>query len=203
MDIPLFLYLTHLLTGFYALLIHFHRPSTGPSAPTRQKLIILLTGATIALTGRSIFNQRATPPSNSNGDRALPANAAAALLLAAVTLFVWAALHTAPRRFAIIYSDVRPGYVVRTGPFAWVRHPTYASYVLGWTGSVVLMAAAPDAHAAAVAAACACLAALVWLYGDAADLEERQFAGAGVPEGVRREYEVYRARTARWVPGVY
>lgn len=55
------------------------------------------------------------------------------------------ALTTRPGTFSVIFDRVTPQFVVGTGPFNYIRHPTYVSYALGWVGAVlhILVACLP------------------------------------------------------------
>ena len=57
-----------------------------------------------------------------------------AMLLCNV-LFWWAIKETAHAKLASYFNDDRtPHCLIQTGPFALIRHPFYASYILFWMG---------------------------------------------------------------------
>ena len=58
-----------------------------------------------------------------------------ALYMLCLALFWWSVVTTEHLEFA--FSD-HVGKVVTTGPFAYVRHPFYLSYILVWFGSSIL-----------------------------------------------------------------
>lgn len=58
-----------------------------------------------------------------------------ALYTLCLALFWWSVVTTEHLEFA--FSD-HVGKVVTTGPFAYVRHPFYLSYILVWFGSSIL-----------------------------------------------------------------
>lgn len=187
MNTTTLLHPTFFLTQLYALTYHFHHPPTGSSSPTKQRLVILIS---ITLGLLSTFS----PPS----PNPLTLYPSTTCLLLSESLFLWTALTTRPRRLAVIFAQVQPQYVTSAGPFAYIRHPTYASYALGWLG-VSLAVVGPVLWRFAVFV---CLGVLLSLYADAAELEERQFLDAATKPEVRAEYEAYMRRTRRWVPGV-
>ncbi|KAK5074601.1 hypothetical protein LTR70_010127 [Exophiala xenobiotica] len=187
MNITTLLYPTFFLTQLYALTYHFYQPHTGSSSPTKQRLVILIS---ITLGLLSTFSPPCTNP--------LTSYPSTTCLLLSESLFLWTALTTRPRRFAVIFAQVQPQYVASTGPFAYIRHPTYVSYALGWLGVSLSVVGAVLWRLAAFV----CLGVLLSLYADAAELEERQFLDEGTEAEVRAEYGAYMRRTRRWLPGV-
>lgn len=51
---------------------------------------------------------------------------------AALSLFSWAVRTTRVHRFALAFTPTSPTMVLTEGPYRWVRHPFYASYLLYW-----------------------------------------------------------------------
>jgi protein-S-isoprenylcysteine O-methyltransferase Ste14 len=47
-------------------------------------------------------------------------------------LFLWACGATRRERPALAFSRSEPGRVFKTGPYRYVRHPFYASYIIFW-----------------------------------------------------------------------
>ncbi|KAH7057125.1 hypothetical protein B0J12DRAFT_697003 [Macrophomina phaseolina] len=143
-----------------------------------------------------------------SGEPAQPYQTASALVFfASYALFAWSAATSRPRRFGVIFADVFPEYVCDEGPFAYVRHPVYASYTLGWLACILQSAGRRGGLAqSSVVGAVACLCGLAWLYDWAAGLEERQFADVrninSEGEKVAGAYAIYRGRTAKWIPGI-
>ena len=56
------------------------------------------------------------------------------LHLSAIVLFGWAVLATRQNRPALAFAGERPNHVFRSGPYAYIRHPFYTSYLLFWLG---------------------------------------------------------------------
>lgn len=66
----------------------------------------------------------------------LPLLAATIFLYGFSLLLFWWAIFTA-RNLDFAFSD-KVGNIVTTGPFRFVRHPFYSSYILVWVGSTLL-----------------------------------------------------------------
>lgn len=56
---------------------------------------------------------------------------------AAAALFLWALRAVGPERLAIAFSPSAPGRLVAEGPYRWVRHPIYSSYLLAWLSGIL------------------------------------------------------------------
>lgn len=112
---------------------------------------------------------------------------AAATVAIAFVLFWWSVKTTIPRRLTLAFDDDLPSFLHRGGPYRWIRHPFYASYILFW-----------------IATSLATPGALAWIvpvgfgaaYVMAANKEERKF---GV-SCLAAEYACYRSRTGMLLP---
>ena len=102
-------------------------------------------------------------------------------------LFEWARRSIRGQYFSYLFSNDTPTQLWTGGPFAYVRNPFYASYLLAMA-SVALML--PGSIRVLV------FAGTAWLLATAARHEERKFARSPFA----REYEAYRARTGRFIP---
>jgi protein-S-isoprenylcysteine O-methyltransferase Ste14 len=101
-------------------------------------------------------------------------------------IFVWALYTHREFRLHRAFYEVSPERLVSSGPYRFVRHPFYLSYLLTYLGAAVL-----TAHVAVVISLCVMLG----IYVAAARLEERLFL-----EGPwREEYRAYRARTGMFL----
>jgi protein-S-isoprenylcysteine O-methyltransferase Ste14 len=59
------------------------------------------------------------------------------ILVASLALFLWAAKTTRSTRLRLAFDRGSPGFVVQSGPYRYIRHPFYASYILFWLGCTV------------------------------------------------------------------
>lgn len=60
---------------------------------------------------------------------------AIALMIVSLWLFCWTIETTRERRLPIAFADDLPSMVYRTGPYRWLRHPFYMSYILCWVAT--------------------------------------------------------------------
>ncbi|WP_407157045.1 methyltransferase family protein [Bradyrhizobium sp. STM 3557] len=104
------------------------------------------------------------------------------LFLSAVALLYWATNATRPLRLHVAFDPVPPDTVMRSGPYRYIRHPFYTSYILFW-----LACAIATLHPLSVGF----LVVVAAINLTAARREERAFAGSAFAA----EYDDYR-RTA-------
>jgi protein-S-isoprenylcysteine O-methyltransferase Ste14 len=102
-------------------------------------------------------------------------------------LFTSAIIATRQQRLHVAFSGSKSQAVIEHGPYRYIRHPFYASYILFWAS-----AAATGQHVAGWAAA----AAMMWVYALIAASEEREMLDG--PIGV--SYAAYISRTGRFLP---
>ncbi len=117
--------------------------------------------------------------------------AGAALMMAAAALFHWAVAVNRARPLTLAGSRDQPLFVQRAGPYAYVRHPFYLSYVVFWTGT-----AAASAGLAHWLVQWLATGVLALLYYRAASAEEAKFAGSPLAG----EYSSYQAVTGMLLP---
>lgn len=110
-----------------------------------------------------------------------------AALAGALGLFWWAVAVTRSSRLTLAFSRDTPSVLVTAGPYAWIRHPFYSSYIVFWAAAALLL---PDPSYWAVPAA------LAVLYMVAARMEEAKFAASPLAA----EYERYRTETGMMMP---
>lgn len=108
--------------------------------------------------------------------------------LGGVLLGIWALQANPPGNFNIRPTPCDGGRLVNSGPYRWIRHPMY---------SCVTLCAVAGAWVAAVSWAWVAVAALLAVLLVKASLEEQWMAGR------HADYAAYRARTKRFIPGVY
>jgi|SRR5690606_32256771 len=112
---------------------------------------------------------------------------AAALLAGSLMLYEWARRTIRDRRFHIGWSGDVPEALCDEGPYAWVRHPVYLSYMLAFLAT---FAAFPRLATLAV------LLLNAALYVQAARDDERSLAASALGE----DYAAYKARTGMFLP---
>jgi protein-S-isoprenylcysteine O-methyltransferase Ste14 len=108
-------------------------------------------------------------------------------LIASLVLFEWARRTVRGRLFSYIFSSDTPEFICMDGPFAYMRNPFYASYLLAMLSTAIMW---PSLFRFALV-----LAMVVYFTG-AAMYEERKFAHSAV----RTEYDAYKQRTGRFIP---
>jgi protein-S-isoprenylcysteine O-methyltransferase Ste14 len=119
----------------------------------------------------------------------LNAVAGAALMLCALALYEWARHTIVGRRFHIAWRGAVPDAVCEAGPYRYVRHPVYASYLLAFAA---LIAALPSAWSVAIFAVNAAL------FTHAALDDERSLARSELAE----DYARYKRVTGMFLPRV-
>lgn len=115
--------------------------------------------------------------------------AAAIILLGSVSLYEWARRSIRERRFHIAWSGEVPDEVCASGPYAFVRHPVYLTYILAFVAVAVAFPMLPT------------LAILLFnlaLYVHAARDDERSIDASELAQA----YAGYRNRTGMFVPRV-
>jgi protein-S-isoprenylcysteine O-methyltransferase Ste14 len=111
------------------------------------------------------------------------------VLMSAVVLYEWARHTIRGRRFGLALSDHVPEALCDEGPYRYIRHPIYLSYLLAF---LAVLVALPH-----------WVTALGFLYNFvlvviAARSDERVLAGSALAA----EYAAYRERTGMFLPGI-
>lgn len=110
-----------------------------------------------------------------------------AIELASAALFWWAIVISRKARLRFAFDADNPDSLVTDGPYFYVRHPFYASYIIFWIGWGIatwsIWAVVP-------------VAGIVAIYTIAALDEERKFSRTALAGA----YEAYRARTGLFWP---
>ena len=112
--------------GSFAWAVRSH--FVGDKAPGAMKIILAL-----SLIGIVVFLFAVWRTNVPNWRRA----AGFCLHLSAIVLFGWAVVTTRQNRPAIAFGRDRPARVFRSGPYSYIRHPFYTSYLLFWLGCAV------------------------------------------------------------------
>ncbi len=119
-----------------------------------------------------------------------PLLGAISLYLVAIGLFWWAVETNSPCPLSAAFSPDPPQHLVERGPYRFIRHPFYCSYLLTWTGGVVATRSLwllPS------------LAVMLVIYLRAARVEEDKFMRSPLA-GL---YGRYRSRTGQFLPNPF
>jgi protein-S-isoprenylcysteine O-methyltransferase Ste14 len=114
---------------------------------------------------------------------------AAALYLASLGLFWWAIHTNRAKPLSAVFSPDPPLHLVKRGPYRWIRHPFYTSYLLTWSAGVVATGR--------VWLICS-LVIMTIIYWRAARQEEAKFLRSALAS----VYAAYRSRTGLFAPSV-
>ncbi|MCB5945402.1 isoprenylcysteine carboxylmethyltransferase family protein [Acidocella sp. KAb 2-4] len=111
------------------------------------------------------------------------------IVLFTASLGVFATAILASRRTppTLAYDTDAPNFLLKHGPYRYVRHPFYLAYVLFWFGTALAVHSLAGWLAPVVMTA---------LYVDAASREERKFATSDLAAS----YAAYRARAGMFWP---
>lgn len=112
-------------------------------------------------------------------DEAAPHLAAFPMAAASLGLFWWTVVVTRSKPLTLAFTPDIPVHIHTEGPYAYVRHPFYSSYLLFW---VSLALAVGDLTAYAL------LVVMGTLYGIAASREEQKFTASDL-SGSYAEYQ--------------
>jgi protein-S-isoprenylcysteine O-methyltransferase Ste14 len=112
------------------------------------------------------------------------------LFAASVVLYEWARWTIRERRFHIAWSGDVPEALCDQGPYAYIRHPLYASYILAFGA---LLAAFPKLAALAI------FLLNLALFIHAAVTDERAIARSALAEAYAR----YKRRTGMFLPRLF
>jgi protein-S-isoprenylcysteine O-methyltransferase Ste14 len=205
------LFSAFLIEQLYALNYHFPHPPSGLVYPQSLQLLKFLSTTAALLAWTPIARDSWLAP-------AYITTVASLFFLSSLCLFAWTAITTQPRQLSVIYGRVTPTYVLSSGPLAYLRHPTYVAYALGWLGVAVRvigsvsMATGTNADwipaPLRIVSLLSSVLGLFWLYRRGAVLEEEQFLknyetvpGHKVGKDVTVEYSAYTRRVPnRWIP---
>lgn len=114
---------------------------------------------------------------------------ALALFICATALFWWS-IHTNRKKpLSLAYSSDVPEHFVTEGPYRFVRHPFYVSYLLAWIAGPIATSQLGLILPALI---------LYGLYRDAACREESKFLSSPF----RSQYLDYQSRAGRFLPKI-
>ena len=66
-----------------------------------------------------------------------PLTAALTIFLVSLALFLWAVRATRSERLRLAFDPEQPRFLTRAGPYKYIRHPFYASYILFWLACTI------------------------------------------------------------------
>ena len=122
-----------------------------------------------------------------NHASALSKSLGTALMLLSLGIFWWAVRTTRGRSLTLAYSIDSPVSLVHSGPYRFVRHPFYLSYLCFWVAGVV---------ATATSAFGVMFFLMLALYLRAALMEEAKFLGSPL----ENSYRQFQAETGMFFP---
>jgi protein-S-isoprenylcysteine O-methyltransferase Ste14 len=112
-----------------------------------------------------------------------------AVLAGSLSLYEWARRSIRGKFFSLASSHDTPEFLWTGGPFAYIRNPFYASYLLSYAGAAIIF---PTVTTLAV------FVVMIAFYQTVARSEELKFQRSALS----REYAAYRQRTGRFIPKV-
>jgi protein-S-isoprenylcysteine O-methyltransferase Ste14 len=104
-----------------------------------------------------------------------------------IALFEWARQSVQGKVFSYIFSNDTPEFLWTSGPFAYIRNPFYASYLLSYFSVAIMF---PGIASLIV------VVGMTIYFTAAARHEERKFERSPLAA----EYAAYRRRTGRFIP---
>lgn len=110
-----------------------------------------------------------------------------AIILLSLALFWWAIVTSRGFGLTHVFDKTKPTALLSSGPYAYVRHPFYASYIIFWAGLALstwnVLALAP-------------LIIVILIYTKAARLEEGKFSSSPLND----QYIAYRKQAGMFWP---
>lgn len=105
----------------------------------------------------------------------------------ALGLFCWTVKTTRVRRLPIAFADDLPDFIYESGPYRYIRHPFYMSYMLCWIGTSAATRGIWSWTVPVVMSA---------IYVTLARREERRFSTSRLAGA----YDAYRRHTTMFIP---
>ena len=109
------------------------------------------------------------------------------LIVVSNVIFWWAIIVTRQANLLAAFTESKPSSLVETGPYRYVRHPFYTSYIIFWVGFAV---------ATATILSLIPLVYMFWLYNRAAAQEEAFFSQTEMAE----TYAQFAQKRGRFFP---
>jgi protein-S-isoprenylcysteine O-methyltransferase Ste14 len=114
---------------------------------------------------------------------------ATTLYVTSLILFWWAVYTNRAKPLSAVFSPDLPRHFVSGGPYAWIRHPFYTSYLLTWLAGVAATGHLWLSFTVLV---------MITIYYKAAVLEERKFFQTSLAS----LYAAYKSRTGFFAPSL-
>lgn len=111
------------------------------------------------------------------------------LYVASLFLFWWSVYTNRAKPLSALFSPDLPMHFVSRGPYAWIRHPFYTSYLLTWLAGVAATGHLWLSFTVLV---------MITIYYKAAVLEEKKFFQTSLAS----LYEAYKSRTGFFAPSL-
>ena len=162
-----------------ALAVRYHFQSG--ARPARFRILLLFSTINVFAFARALWLTK--PPAERLW-------AALVLFIAAAALFAWTIAASRRARLKLIYETDEPQAVLKDGPYRFIRHPFYASYIVFWTGCALATLDPVNIAFAATIVPVLAMAALA---------EEAQFARS--PEAAA--YAAYRREAGLFWPKLF
>lgn len=117
----------------------------------------------------------------------LPRIIGVVLYVCSLSLFWWAITSNREKPLSAAFSPDAPVHLVQHGPYRFIRHPFYSSYLLAWTAGV---------FAAANLWLIPTVLVMLAIYIRAARFEEAKFSASSLAP----DYSNYRSSTGLFIP---
>jgi protein-S-isoprenylcysteine O-methyltransferase Ste14 len=112
---------------------------------------------------------------------------ALALFILSIAIFAWTVDATKRTPPTLAFDDDQPAFLLNHGPYRYVRHPFYLSYLLFWTGTAAAFTGLLPWLVPAI---------MLAVYRQAASREEQKFAQSNLAAA----YENYRTHAGMFLP---
>jgi len=109
------------------------------------------------------------------------------LFVGSLGLFSWTVKSTRRTPPTLAFDDDKPSFLLLQGPYRYVRHPFYLSYLMYWVGTAIAFNGALS---------WVIPVALIAVYLQAANREEEKFAHSELATA----YETYRSKAGMFLP---
>ena len=111
--------------------------------------------------------------------------------LTSLFLFYWAIRATLKYRLTLAYSRDEPQFLLKNGPYGFIRHPFYLAYSVFWLAGF----AATQNWWLILS-----IAVMILLYYQAAKMEEEKFS---LSQSFQKDYSDYREQTGMFLPKLF